>query len=751
MNRLPGLKPGPAESHPGRLLEDHLLQTTSLAEQIATQYLGQAPENLRAVCLLHDVAKAHARFQKRLKGKGRFPHAEPSAHVALAVTGDIVSAEVIRCHHTHLVNNFINDIWCNSDYKEIRRIIGEIPMWQGSGAVMTQLGINPPAWQKLLPSSEEWDELLNEIEDNTSVDVNLWLNIKILYSLLITADRLDAISGRGIELETSGFTDPGNAIEGIIANLKTTPLTEWRNRLRDEVLERAVETISGQGVYTLTLPTGSGKTLLALEIALRIARQESKTGIIYILPFITIVEQNSAVAKTIFPTVQEDHHLAYDDSAPDENTSDLQRFVSLFRYWKEPVVVSTLAKLWEVLYSPRGNDSMSFHRLANAVVLLDEPQSIPARYWKGFGSTLEFIAEKLNTTFILITATQPEMVRGKELAPQNISIPKCRYQASYFKEPLGIEQMLDILTSYEMERKSTLIVVNTRRAALEVFFSITQNNIVNYQPFFLSGWVTPADRKRIMGQIKTKENKKLLRYLVATQVVEAGVDLSFDLVARDIAPLDNLVQVAGRCNRHMEEEGQVFIFQVLNEEGIKYVSSVYDPVLVNFTREVLGKGSENNNPLVYRELDVHDLLREYYAKLVGELKDDGPWFDIQKGNWDCAAALFQEPVYEETVIIDRNGEIKAILQELSETLNKLECRDKRKRLWRRIQDCAISIPKKELDQWYDVLGEFIWDDNQKDIEKVSAGLWIINPQGIGRIYHSEIGFIPLKIYQKYLE
>ncbi|TYO92777.1 CRISPR-associated helicase Cas3' [Desulfallas thermosapovorans] len=750
---MPGLKPGPVDSHPGRPLEDHLLQTANLAEQIALQYLGQVPENLQAVCLLHDVAKAHAKFQKRLKGKGRFPHAGPSAYIALSVTGDIVTAEVIRCHHTHLASNFINEIWCNSNYQEIRQVVGEIPVWQGSEAVTARLNINPGKWQELLPSSEGWDDLLYEIEDNTVLDVNLWLKIKILYSLLVTADRLDALSGRGINLEMPGFTDPGNVIEGILAGLKPTPLTKWRNQVRNEVLKKAEKTISGPGVYTLTLPTGAGKTLLALDLALRIARQESKGGIIYVLPFITIVEQNSAVAKTIFPSVQEDHHLAYDDSSPEEHTSQLQRFVSLFRYWKEPVVVSTFAKLWEVLYSPRGNAAMSFHRLANAVVLLDEPQSIPARFWKGFGNTLEFITAKLNTTFILITATQPKMVRGRELAPESISVPKCRYTAGYFKEPVGIEQMLVTLNRYEMSRLNTMVVANTRRAALEILFMIKRSNVDDDSLFFLSSWVTPADRKRMMSEIKTREERELPRYLVATQVVEAGVDLSFDLVARDIAPLDSIVQVAGRCNRHMSErQGQILIFELINEEGRKYASSVYDAVLVNITREVLGKGLEKNGgPIAFSELEVQDMLKEYYTRIADALQDDGPWFDIQKGNWDCQATLFEEPVYESTVFIDRSGEIKATLEELNETGNKLEDRDKRKQLWKKIQEHAISVPEKELDQWYEACGASIWDENEKDIDKISAGLWIVNPRGVGRIYQPDIGFIPWEIYQKYYD
>lgn len=747
MKGLPGLKPGEIESHPGRPLEEHLFQTACLAEKIAVHYLGRVPENLRAACLLHDVAKAHAKFQIRLKkGKGRFPHAEPSAYIAFSISRDIMLAEVIRCHHTHIKNDFINDFWCNTDYENISHILSEIPLWPGSDKISGELGLDCSEWIDLLPSSEEWDELLDEIEDNTVLDANNWLNFKLLYSLLITADRLDAVGVKLEDLAQPVLNVPGDIIEKYLDKLKPTPLTPWRNQIRNAVLERA-KTISGPGVYTLTLPTGTGKTLLSLDLALKIAHKEGKRGIIYVLPFITIVEQNSKVAKSIFPEVQEDHHLV--DQGATEDMDMLQRFISLFRYWHEPVVISTFAKLWEVLYSPRGNASMSFHRLANSIVLLDEPQSIPARYWKGFGKTLELISSRLNTTFILITATQPGIARGKELAPPNISVPSCRYKAGYFNEPISIRDMLDVLVEHGLADRNTMIVANTRKAALETLFLLKEQKIITQEPFFLSSWVTPNDRKKIMHKIKTREEKQMSRYLVSTQVVEAGVDLDFELVCRDMAPLDSIVQVAGRCNRHMSDYlGQILIFEIIDNEG-KRISRVYDSVLINFTREVL-QNNKKDNVFSFNELEVPDLLEQYYGKLAGALENQGPWFDIQQGKWESWDRLIDEPVYECTVFIDCNGEIKSILEELKSMDNKLENKDRRRHLWRKVQEHAISVSKKELDSWHDKSGAFIIDDKEKEIEEISPEIWVINPKGIGRIYHPELGFVPLDIHNRYL-
>jgi len=743
------LKPGKIESHPGRLLEDHLLKTSYLAEKLAAHYLGQVPANLRLACLLHDVAKAHAKFQERLKGRGRFPHAEPSAYIALCLSRDIILSEIIRCHHTHIKNNFISDFWCNTNYLEIKRTLVEVPLWPGGEALIDKLGIDFTDWQHMFQSAQEWDDLLEELEDKTNLDINSWIDFKLLYSLLITADRLDAINGGSDDIIIPSFNIPGNVIERYLKNLKTTPLSSWRDQLRNTVLENAENTISGPGVYTLTLPTGAGKTILSLEIALKIARKECKQGIFYILPFITVVEQNSEIAKSIFSMVQEDHHLAYESKEEDMNI--LQRFISIFRYWNEPVVVSTFAKLWDVLYSPRSNDSMSFHRLANSIVLLDEPQSIPARYWKSFGNTLELVASRMNTTFILITATQPEIAKGKEIAPKNINVPRQRYLAIYLYKPIKIDQMLDILLEYGLADVNAMIVVNTRREALKILFSAKDKNIFAQNPFFLSGWVTPFDRKKIMKKIKEREDRQMPRHLISTQVVEAGVDLDFELVARDIAPLDSLIQVAGRCNRHMSNyKGKVYIFEIIDDKGKKYVNKIYDSILINFTREVLLK-YKNGDAVTFSELDVPYLLKNYYSKLVDALEDQGPWFDIQHGRWGESYSLINEHIYESTVFIDRTGEIKSIINEISNLSNKLENKDKRHQLWKMVQEHSISVPDKELEQWYNASGSFILTDENNAIEKISTGLWIVNPKGINHIYHEEIGFIPHDNYNEYFK
>ncbi len=752
---MPGLPPGKTESHPGRALEDHLLCTACLAEGIALESLGWVPRNLSPVCLLHDVAKAHRRFQSRIKtGKGRYAHAGPSAYITFLVTRDIMAAEVVHRHHSGARCKFTTEHWYDLDHSELCDVVKDVPLWPECVKVFEKLGMNNISnWGELLPSEDELDDLLSEACKLPLNEQN-WLDFRLVYSLLIAADRMDAVSGGTGELLPPALQIPSDKVEHYLKTLKNTQLTSWRNRVREDVLKRAEKLLSGPGVYTLTLPTGAGKTLLGLELAMNIARRENKRAIFYVLPFISIVEQNSKVARSLLPQVQEDHYLAYgnEEKGEDEVENDTRKkFMALFRYWYEPVVVTTFVKLWEVLYSPWGNDAMSFHRLANSVVILDEPQSIPARLWKGFGETLEFLSRNLNTTFILMTATQPNMASGVELAPDAIELPRSRYTIHFYRDKCGLQRIIKLLGEHGFPSRSTLVVANTHRAALEVYFLLKKNIPAGEEMFFLSSWVTPSDRKDIMDMVKAKEEGRQLRYLVSTQVVEAGVDLDFELVVRDLAPLDSLIQVAGRCNRHSSiDEGKVLVYEMCDDKGRSFSMLAYqDKVLLNASAEVFKEFSDAD-PVSVKEADVPGILRKYYDKLATALDEGGPWYEIQQGHWDYWKGLIEEHADEQTVFIDRDGKIREELDKLFQAGKGLDDRHKIKERWNRIRQHAISVRRKELEAWLEAKAGFIVDEDERAIERYSEGLWIINPPGFGCIYRPELGFVPRDIYQKYL-
>ncbi|HQE50610.1 MAG TPA: hypothetical protein PKV93_14815, partial [Fervidobacterium sp.] len=378
------------------------------------------------------------------------------------------------------------------------------------------------------------------------------------------------------------------------------------------------------------------------------------------------MDQNTDVARNVCNKVQEDHHLVSLNNETEDLTT-LQRFIISFRYFKDPLIVTTLAKFWEVLYSPAANDSMSFHRLKDAVVILDEPQSIPAKYWQGFGETLKFLSEKLGTHFILMTATQPMIAKGEELAPK-VSFPRNRHEYNVSNEKITLDDMkviIDENASYH--NRSSLVILNTRKEALKSY--VLLRNILGENLFFLSAWVIPEERMKRIKKLKELEKLGRRRNLVSTQVIEAGVDLDFDYVFRDMAPFDSIVQAAGRCNRRMMNEvGRIDIAEIVREDksGRSYASYVYDDISLDVTKEILIQRRK------FSEMDVQEMLSKYYDQLGKKKYQEGPWYNICEGQWSKFNSLIADVSYEETVLVDIDGTVSEQLYKLESMENTLE-------------------------------------------------------------------------------
>lgn len=772
--------PGKVCSHPGKPLENHLLGTQKIALDISDRYnIKLSPEQKKAL-LLHDIAKAHPDFQIRLcrkckynnkcatginrKSKRHKPlhHAEPSAALVFALTGDVAAAEAIRRHHTGILNIeevkkfWIDEIeYTNQEKTGIKNVISQFLWWEGANKISNMVGLKGHDWSIFLPEYNEWIEMafdrLDEFDFEGLPKCEKWLFQRIFYSILITSDRWQAVVGQDLQFRNL-IIEP-KRVNVFLDDKKDDKLFQWRDNVRNSVVENARKVITSPGIYTLTLPTGTGKTIIGLQLAMDIAERFNASGIIYVLPFVSLVEQNAEVASRLFDYVQEDHHLAYfnKDTKELEEQYDLdQKFIAVFRYWRDPVIVTTMAKLWEVLFSPRGNDSMSFHRLSRAVVLLDEPQSIRAQCWEGFGNTLKLLSEKLNTTFILMTATQPEIAKGQELAPKPVHFPRVRHDIQWLKDetPEGkmtITEAAAFLDKSGIKNNDTLIVLNTREAALKMYFEIRKLGI---SPLFLSRWVTPRDRKKTIEIIKSREKEKQLRWVVATQVIEAGMDMDFAVVFRDLGPLDSIIQVAGRCNRHGEREkpGEVYVAELFDEQGQANRSycNIYDRVLICQTRNIL------NEYKAFNEGQCAEIVSRYYRAVKGAVNQSDLWDNITGGNWGEFIDLFERlPLPEEMLVIDHDGSIHPYLEKVLGMPSSLENIEERRKAFGIIGQNSISVPVKYLEEWQERLGSFILDGRDDILIKMARGIWLLKPEGLGRIYRSDICFIPPKFEDEY--
>ena len=640
------------------------------------------------------------------------------------ITKDILPAEIVRRHHSYLQNfEDMMSFWRELDYEETLQTLNEF---------LDNIEIkylNEQEWKRSIWVNWHSKYLL----DSEIKAEEVWLRMKILYSIFITADRLDSLNIDKIAFEKISYKKSN--FDTYLAKFPKNELSKWKNNIREITLENA-DKITKPGIYTISLPTGAGKTIIGLQTSMKLAQKFSLNSVIYVLPFISIVDQNAEVAKNIYDKVQEDHHLmnAYREN---EDLTNLERFVISFRYFKDPLIVTTFAKLWELIYSSNSNDSMSFHRLKDAVVILDEPQSIPPEYWQGFGETLTFLSEKLGTYFILMTATQPKIAKGVELAPKT-SFPKNRHIYHISDEKKYLSDIKPLVEN--KSNKSSLIILNTKKEALNVYIEL--RNTLRNNLFFLSAWVIPSERIKRINKLKELESKNEPRNLISTQVVEAGVDLDFDYVIKDLSPFDSIIQAAGRCNRNMKNKiGEIYVMEIIDENNIhgrSYCSYVYDSISLGITKEILFKNKK------FSERDVQKLLDEYYNRLSNQKFQKGPWYEIKEGNWGGYFPLIKDNLYEDIVFVDLDGTVSDILYEIEDLPHDLENLDTKKRLWKYIENYSINVSKQEMEKWDNYYNQVFLSEDQK-IENKGNGIWLIKPSAIGEVYSKELGFIPYDI------
>jgi len=719
-------------SHPQKKLSQHLRgvfqNSVSMVEHL------QVDINLPMLMLtaqLHDIFKADQRFQRYLFKKGeRVNHALPSAWFAFlfarqygfSLRQALFAAEAIRRHHTGLEDfSKIETAWkldeekLLSDLKSLERFLS--------------LAYQPNDLKKIRSFFFELKEDSHEL---------MWFELRLLYSILIAADRMDAA---GMQYVPSLFPTRTQSF-----SFRQNDINSWRAQIQQECFENALKQLTQPGIYSLTLPTGAGKTLIGIKIASTLIKQFHYTSLIYALPFISIVEQTTQTATAYFGDdfVQEDHSLRPIESVEDDK-NPLKRMADIFRFWHSPVVLTTIAQLWEAIFANRANHVMNFQRLSKAVVILDEPQTLPIKYWDGLGETLQFISQKLGTIFILMTATQPQLFSAregrKELTPHPYSFPKNRhrYQIIDLAQTFDLEKIVDIMQENHLTgNNSGLVVLNTRKAALQAFDLIKGFLDVR----LLSTWLTPRHRKQTLKEVKDAEENHLPLWLVSTQVIEAGVDLDFAYAFRDFAPLDSIIQVGGRCNRHAKRAQDGLIFVAALQINGRKTSAIYDKVLLEATRKIL-----SIHP-TFDESAVPSLITQYYQDILGSTARDDLFSNIQQGKWDEYPFLYDKDGAEEvSIIIEEEDAVQPLIDKLQELRPSLENIAIRKALMQSLQQYIIQIPQKYISALQDRCSRIIIDSEDEILGKVLGdSFYFLRQEALGEedshTYHPVKGFIP---------
>jgi CRISPR-associated endonuclease/helicase Cas3 len=592
-------------------IKEHLEETAYFMSQFTRN--GNYLKIFAQTAFMHDIGKYRPEFQRYITQGGRrgsAPHAFLGASFARYLKQNEI-AFVVDGHHKGLpdkaalkVDTVLPSEWKSEKYQEITKIF----------------------LQDIGKSEQEFEE-----GSVTFSGLQREVFIRYLFSALTDADWLSTEKHFN---ETLFSTRKNISLDyDYLINLLERNINERNkdghiNLLRNEVRQHALSLATGTiGFYSLGLPTGLGKTLISVTWALMHTKKHNLKRIIIVVPYLTIIDQTSKILKTIFGEQWVlEHHSGYNEEEVKQELSKEPHIKKLAtENWNYPIIVTTTVQFFDSLFSNKPKRCRKVHNIADSVVIFDEVQTLPTALLAPILSVLQDIKNIMGTSFLFCTATQPAFEKrtnfqnGIEhivpLVKNPIDIFKntkrVDYKPVHSFESLSIEELIDKM---DVNDGSTLAIFNTKQNAFKAYSEVKKTNRWN-KCYHLSKAMCPDHRKKIIKQIRKDLKNKELIFVVSTQLVEAGVDFDFPCVYREIAPLESIIQAAGRCNREgklLPEEGRlgkVFIFRL---ENAVFPDKLYETLSLH-TLKLLQQNID--------QLHDYDFFTAYYAGIVNLFVD----------------------------------------------------------------------------------------------------------------------------------
>ncbi len=546
-----------------QLLIDHLTRTAELAEKFGAD--AGISELARSAALMHDIGKYSKAFQARLNGSSRkVDHATAGAREVqelfkkdqLEKSLSTMLAYCIAGHHTGL-----------PDY-------GDSSDVDGDGTLLAR--VEKKKLEDFSAYESELDPTSLVLKPRKVKTSNEGFSIafltRMIYSALVDADFQD----------TETYVNKGEKPRGGYASIEelcqvfNTALRKFDNpvgdinKKRTETLKTCTEKAdSEQGFFTLTVPTGGGKTLASMAFALNHAVKHGLKRVIYVIPFTSIIEQNAAVFKDYLGEKNVlEHHSNFDwkkgnkpdsESADDETKDVLDKLKLASENWDIPVVVTTNVQFFESLFANKSSRCRKLHNLAKSVIIFDEAQTLPHEYLDPCMLAVKELVLNYSASVVFCTATQPALnkrlpnVSFTELAsdPQALFDFYKRVQITN----IGRTPDADLLERI-MSHSQALCIVNTRKHAKGLF-----DQLEGEGNFHLSTLMCPTHRKQVLSEVRARLKSGQPCRVISTQVMEAGIDVDFPVGFRALAGLDSIIQAAGRVNREMKRAiSNVYVF-----------------------------------------------------------------------------------------------------------------------------------------------------------------------------------------------
>jgi len=715
-------------------LEDHLKGTSSLAEKFASKFNN--PGWGRLLGLWHDIGKYSYEFQEYIRKNTGYEEGEKLGKNDHSSAAAILAREILPAwwppisyciagHHAGL-HNWLPEPGVSGDLCDrlkktdlLERIRNEIPKY-----LLNKLDFEKPCGKSL--SHEH---------------INLW--IRMLFSTLVDADFLDTESF--MKPESFKLREKYDTLQELkerldiyLDNIRSTSSLTKVNIIRNKILTDCIRSAQLKpGFFSMTVPTGGGKTLSSMAWALNHAIKHNKTRIIFVIPYTSIITQTAQIYRSIFG----ENNIVEQHSNLDEDINTQERKLAA-ENWDAPIIVTTNVQFFESLYSNRTSQCRKLHNIVNSIIILDEAQMLPPEFLRPVLSILRGLVENFDVSLLLSTATQPSLtgrIGGKgqfafegiisdsvrEIVPDTQQLTEGLKRVK-IKLPENINEPAEwkVIADELMQHEQVLCIVNTRNQCRELYDLMPEGTI------HLSRLMCTAHIMDTIIEIKRCLSEKKPVRVISTQLIEAGIDIDFPVVYRAVAGLDSIAQCAGRCNR----EGR------LNQEnrlGLMKIFVPPDGIPIGLIR----KGADTFKELLTTKHEDSllepqtyiDYFKLFYSKIENFDKPG-----IKNLLWDDATDMkfqFATASREFRLIDDKNSQTILVgYKDGDDLIQLLKRKGPETWLMRKLQRYAVSVNERDF----------------AEIKKAGLvieihGCWI---QDYSKLYNSHSG---LQLHGKWLE
>lgn len=763
-------------SHPNKKLENHLKNVADFSYDVFNFLEIENKELFSNISFLigltHDFAKSTSFFQTYLSDhtkKENTQHSFLSAIFTYYVVKNyldksninfesnlsIISYIVVLAHHGNL-----KDITKLDDYNE-KKINSKMVLKQ-----IEDLKSSDDNLSKFYDDFEidffrffdEFDEISEEITDELLIfsfegNIDNYFYILLFYSSLLDADKMDASESKRINRENI----PGD----IVDIFKKNNLRDSKDNI-NKTREEAYQEVNGnilnmdlnERILSIELPTGIGKTFTGVSAALKLKERINNElnfnpRIIYSLPFLTIVDQNSDTISSILNEsslngsnflLNHNHLSDMNYKSNDLENYDISNSKILIEGWNSEIIVTTFIQFFYSIISNKNKSLRKFHNITNSIILLDEIQSLPYKYWKIINLFFKKLAYEYNCWIILMTATQPYIFKENEIKSlvDNVDYYFNKFDRVNYNFNLDSQNFEDFKKEFvdkisNDSKNDYLVVLNTINSSKELYefikdyYSVMDYDIYlddcngicyigdDIQLIYLSNNIIPKHRLEKINAIKESNRQSIV---ISTQLIEAGVDIDVDIIYRDLAPLDSLVQTAGRCNRSgNKEKGIVNVISLKNENGKSYSSFIYDSLLLNKTKEVLTSlnqisekefnlaAAKNYFKLIYNSGTQDD----YLIKIIENLR-----FPEIPSNFK----LIEEDIQKVDVFVVINSEAKLLFEKYNDIINNYKGFDRKNeflKIKNKFYKYVISVDETKIGSANNLCNDEIFYIGENDV------------------------------------